>query len=98
VSATVVSPTKPRRASRGGGGLGELWRVIVLNDNHNTFEGVARALSAVLPGISYDQGMSFAVEIDGKGQAIVWCGHREPAEHYWSQLEARGLTMAPLEN
>jgi ATP-dependent Clp protease adaptor protein ClpS len=98
VSATLVSPTKPKRASRSGSGLGDLWRVIVLNDNHNTFEGVARALSEVLPGVSYDGGMRFAVEIDGSGQAIVWSGHREPAELYWSQLEARGLTMAPLES
>ena len=98
MSATLVSPTKPKRATRGGAGLGELWRVIVLNDDHNTFEGVARALSSVLPGVSYDVGMRLAKEIDGTGQAIVWSGHREPAEHYWAQLEARGLTMAPLES
>jgi ATP-dependent Clp protease adaptor protein ClpS len=96
VSATLVSPTK--RASGSGSGLGDLWRVIVLNDNHNTFEGVARALSSVLPGVSYEGGMRLAVEIDSSGQAIVWSGHREPAELYWTQLEARGLTMAPLES
>ena len=98
VSATLVSPTKPKRAARRAGGLGELWRVIVLNDDHNTFEGVARALSSVLPGVSYDAGMQLAEAIDGIGQAIVWSGHREPAEHYWVLLEARGLTMAPLES
>jgi ATP-dependent Clp protease adaptor protein ClpS len=98
VPATLVSPTKPKRAVRGGGGLGEFWRVIVLNDDHNTFDGVARALSSVLPGVSYDAGMRLAEEIDRAGQAIVWSGHREPAELYWVQLEARGLTMAPLEN
>jgi ATP-dependent Clp protease adaptor protein ClpS len=98
VSATLVSPTKPKRARRGGGGLGELWRVIVLNDNHNTFDGVARALSFVLPGMGFDEGMRLATEIDRTGQAIVWSGHRELAELYWSQLEVRGLTMAPLES
>ncbi len=98
MSATLVSPTKPKRAARGGGGLGELWRVIVLNDDHNTFDSVARALSSVLPGVSYDAGMRLAEEIDRTGQAIVWSGHRERAEHYWAQLEARGLTMAPLES
>ena len=98
VSATLVSPTKPKRTARRGGGLGELWRVIVLNDDHNTFEGVARALSAVLPGVSYDAGMRLAEEIDRIGQAIVWGGHREAAELYWAQLEAKGLTMAPLES
>ena len=35
-----------------GSGLDDHWRVIVLNDDHNTFEGVARALSRTLPGVS----------------------------------------------
>ncbi len=83
---------------RGGGtGHGKPWRVIVLNDHHNTFEGVAFALSSVLPGVSYDRGMDLANRIHSSGQAIVWSGHKEQAELYWSQLEAFGLTMAPLE-
>ncbi|MGD0166654.1 MAG: ATP-dependent Clp protease adaptor ClpS [Gaiellaceae bacterium] len=98
MSATLVSPTKPKRSSRRSSGLDDLWRVIVLNDDHNSFEGVAQALSSVLPAVSYDDGMRLAVEIDRTGQAIVWTGHREPAELYWTQLEARGLTMAPLES
>jgi ATP-dependent Clp protease adaptor protein ClpS len=80
-----------------GSGLGGEWRVIVLNDDHNTFEGVARALSETLPGVSYDQGMSMANKIHNSGQAIVWSGAREPAELYWEQLRGSGLTMAPLE-
>jgi ATP-dependent Clp protease adaptor protein ClpS len=71
--------------------------VIVLNDNHNTFEHVARTLSSVLPGVSLDHGHRIAEAIHQTGQAIVWTGPREPAEHYWQQLEAAGLTMAPLE-
>ena len=30
------------------------------------------------------------------GQAVVWSGRRERAEHYWQQLSDFGLTMAPL--
>jgi ATP-dependent Clp protease adaptor protein ClpS len=71
--------------------------VVVLNDDHNTFQGVAVALSSVLPGVSYDKGMSFANRIHDTGQAIVWSGDREPAELYWTQLRDFGLTMAPLE-
>jgi ATP-dependent Clp protease adaptor protein ClpS len=71
--------------------------VIVRNDNHNTFEGVAFALSSVLPGVSYDRGMVLANRIHSTGQAIVWSGQKEQAELYWSQLEGFGLTMAPLE-
>jgi ATP-dependent Clp protease adaptor protein ClpS len=80
-----------------GGGLGGEWRVIVLNDNHNTFEGVARALSNVIPGLSYAGGMGIANQIHNSGQAIVWSGPKEPAELYWEQLKGAGLTMAPLE-
>ena len=72
--------------------------MIVLNDNHNTFEGVAFALSSTCcPGVSYDQGMALANTIHNQGQAIVWTGAREPAEHYWELLKEAGLTMAPLE-
>jgi ATP-dependent Clp protease adaptor protein ClpS len=71
--------------------------VIVLNDNHNTFEGVAFALARVIPGVSYESGMELANRIHNSGQAIVWSGHREAAELYWSQLNDYGLTMAPLE-
>jgi ATP-dependent Clp protease adaptor protein ClpS len=88
---------KPRVAGPDETGVGGHWRVIVLNDEHNTFEGVATALSTVLPGVSYDQGMSLANEIHNRGRAIVWSGARELAEHYWEQLSGRGLTMAPLE-
>jgi ATP-dependent Clp protease adaptor protein ClpS len=80
-----------------GGGLGGDWRVIVLNDDHNTFEGVARALSNVIPGLSYEGGMSMANKIHNSGQAAVWSGPKEPAELYWEQLKGAGLTMAPLE-
>jgi ATP-dependent Clp protease adaptor protein ClpS len=94
--ATLTPPRE--RARRGSGtGRGSAWRVIVLNDDHNTFQGVAYALSSVLPGVTYDQGMSLANRIHGSGQAIVWSGEKEPAELYWTQLRDFGLTMAPLE-
>jgi ATP-dependent Clp protease adaptor protein ClpS len=85
------------RTSGPGDDLGGNWRVIVLNDNHNTFEGVATALSRVIPGVSLDQGYQIADRIHNSGQAIVWTGQKEPAEHYWEQLKDAGLTMAPLE-
>jgi len=96
MSGTLTPPRE--RVRRGGGtGLGKPWRVIVLNDDHNTFQGVAFALSSVLPDVSYDRGMQLANRIHDTGRAIVWSGHREQAELYWSELEGFGLTMAPLE-
>ena len=94
---TMETTIELPRVSDPGSDLGGHWRVIVLNDDHNTFEGVARALSTVLPGVSYDQGMGMANQIHNTGQAIVWSGPREPAELYWEQLNDAGLTMAPLE-
>jgi ATP-dependent Clp protease adaptor protein ClpS len=71
--------------------------VIVLNDDHNTFEHVAGTLANVIPGVSLDAGHRFAEQIHRTGQAIVWAGPREPAELYWPQLKDAALTMAPLE-
>ncbi len=97
MSPATQTPTRERETRGPGGGLGEPWHVIVLNDGHNTFEGVAFALSAVLPGVGYDRGLAFANRIHTSGRAIVWSGHKERAEHYWSQLRGHGLTMAPLD-
>ena len=94
---STLTPPKERTRRSTGSGTGGAWRVIVLNDNHNTFEGVAFALAQTIPGVDYDRGMALANRIHNTGQAIVWSGHRELAELYHSQLEAYGLTMAPLE-
>ncbi len=93
---TTETVERPRTGGPGSG-LGGNWRVIVLNDDHNTFDHVARTLADVIPGISLDQGYRLAERIHAGGQAIVWTGPREPAELYWEQLKAYGLTMAPLE-
>jgi ATP-dependent Clp protease adaptor protein ClpS len=94
---STLAPPKERLDRGDRSGLGRAWRVIVLNDDHNTFEGVAFALSSVLPGVDYDGGMRLANRIHNSGQAIVWSGDREAAELYWEQLSGHGLTMAPLE-
>ena len=80
-----------------GSGVGGEWRVIVLNDDHNTFDHVASTLARVIPGASLESGYRFAEQIHSGGQAIVWSGQKEPAELYWEQLDSAGLTMAPLE-
>jgi ATP-dependent Clp protease adaptor protein ClpS len=94
MSTTTVE--KPR-ASGPGTDLGGNWLVIVKNDDHNTFDHVANTLARVIPGVSVERGYRIADEIHNTGQAIVWSGPREPAEHYWGQLKDAGLTMAPLE-
>jgi ATP-dependent Clp protease adaptor protein ClpS len=80
-----------------GSGTGRLWRVIVLNDNHNTFDHVAETLSRFIPEVSLSEGYRLADRIHRSGSAIVWSGPREDAEGYWVSLDGAGLTMAPLE-
>jgi ATP-dependent Clp protease adaptor protein ClpS len=94
MSTTTVE--KPRSAGPDTG-LGGNWMVIVRNDDHNTFDHVANTLARVVPGVSVERGYGIADEIHTTGQAVVWSGPREPAEHYWQQLKEAGLTMAPLE-
>jgi ATP-dependent Clp protease adaptor protein ClpS len=93
VGQTIEKP----RVSGPGSGLGGNWRVIVRNDDHNTFDHVARTLSRFIPGISLSKGYAIADAIHNTGQAIVWTGMKEIAELYWEQLRDSGLTMAPLE-
>jgi ATP-dependent Clp protease adaptor protein ClpS len=92
-SETVEVP----RVREPGSGLDDNWRVIVLNDDHNTFDHVAHTLARTIPGVSVPGGYAFADTIHNTGQAIVWTGLKETAELYWEQLDTAGLTMAPLE-
>jgi ATP-dependent Clp protease adaptor protein ClpS len=94
VSQTIEVP----RTGGPGSGVGGAWKVIVKNDNHNTFDHVAQTLARVLPGVNLDRGYAFADQINNRGLAIVWTGHREAAEHYWEELRSGSLTMAPLEH
>ncbi|MBK5230754.1 MAG: ATP-dependent Clp protease adaptor ClpS [Thermoleophilia bacterium] len=91
-SETIERPVTREPGSKWGG----LWHVIVRNDDHNTFDGVAHTLSRTLPGVTLADGYRFADAIHNTGGAIVWSGQLEPAELYWEQLCDRGLTMAPL--
>ena len=71
--------------------------MIVRNDDHNTFDHVARTLARFIPGVTLARGHQIANVIHNSGKAIVYSGLQEPAELYWAQLKSAGLTMAPLE-
>ena len=72
-------------------------RVIVLDDDFNTFEHVANCLQAIIPGMNKERSWELAVEVDSEGSAEVWRGPFEQAELYHHQLQSQGLTMAPIE-
>ena len=83
------SKTKKRKYSEA--------RIIVLDDNFNTFEHVANCLVRIIPGISEKKSWLLALEVDREGSAEVWRGPFEQAELYHQQLVRKGLTMAPIE-
>lgn len=73
------------------------YRVVVLNDDVNTFQHVVDCLVKYIPAMTPDRAWSLAQRIDGEGSAVVWVGPQEQAELYHMQLGGEGLTMAPLQ-
>ena len=72
-------------------------RIIVLDDNFNSFEHVANCLVTIIPGMSEKRSWELAVEVDKEGSAELLRGPPEQAELYHQQLVSKGLTMAPIE-
>ena len=72
-------------------------KVIVLDDNFNSFQHVANCLLTIIPGMSKKRSWDLAVKVDMTGSAEVWRGPFEQAELYHQQLVSNGLTMAPIE-
>ena len=57
---------RPRTSGPGDDTHGN-WQVIVLNDDHNTFDHVAKTLARVIPGVNLDAGHRFADQIHNSG-------------------------------
>ena len=72
-------------------------RVIVLDDNFNSFQHVSNCLQTIIPGMSEKRSWDLAVKVDKLGSAEVWRGPFEQAELYHQQLVNKGLTVAPIE-
>lgn len=73
------------------------FKVIVLDDDVNTYQHVVESLVRHLPGMQPDRAWELAHRIDSEGSAVVWSGPQEQAELHHQQLGAEGLTMAPLQ-
>jgi ATP-dependent Clp protease adaptor protein ClpS len=94
VTAPTVSPKQTNQVTRKPY---PNYKVIVLNDDFNTFGHVASCLMKYIPGMTGDRAWELTNQVHFEGQAIVWVGPQEPAELYHQQLGRAGLTMAPLE-
>lgn len=97
-SATGTSPAiAPTRSSQTTPKTYPNYKVIVLDDDFNTFQHVASCLMKCIPGMTGDRAWKLTNQVHFEGQAIVWVGPFEQAEFYHLQLKREGLTMAPLE-
>ena len=72
-------------------------RVIVLDDNFNTFQHVANCLLKIIPSMNEQRAWELTIKVDETGLAEVWRGNIEQEELYHEQLISEGLTMAPIE-
>lgn len=93
-AAPTITPEKTRQTTRQPY---PNYKIIVLNDDVNTFQHVAECLVKYIPGMGPDQAWHLTNQIHYEGQALVWVGPLEQAELYHTQLTRAGLTMAPLE-
>lgn len=73
------------------------YKVIVLNDDFNTFEHVSNCLMKYIPGMTEATAWELTNQVHYEGLATVWIGPLEQAELYHDQLKRADLTMAPLE-
>lgn len=94
---TATPTVAPSRSSQTVRKTYPNFKVIVLNDDFNTFEHVANCLIKYIPHMTPDRAWQLTHQVDSEGQAIVWVGPQEQAELYHMQLSREGLTMAPLE-
>jgi len=72
-------------------------RIVVLDDNFNTFQHVANSLLKIIPGMTEKRAWDLTIKVDKIGSAEVWKGNIEQAELYHEQLISKGLSMAPIE-
>jgi len=64
-------------------------RVIVLDDDVNTFQHVAECLVRHLPGMLPDRAWELARRIDGEGSAVVWWDRRNRPSYTTSCWEPK---------
>ncbi len=96
--AMATAPTlAPDKASQTTSKTYPNYKIIVLNDDFNTFPHVAECLMKYVPNMTSDRSWELTHQIHNEGQAIVWVGPQEQAELYHQQLSRAGLTLAPLE-
>lgn len=68
-------------------------KVIVHNNDHNTFDEVIAVLMAAVPGLGLEAAIGFTYEIHLTGAAVVFVGDVEEAENCARKIRAIGLKV-----
>lgn len=83
-SEPKTDPAKPKQLPP--------WKVLLHNDDVNTYEFVTRTLYELTP-LNWDQSLEKTDEAHKKGLSLVLTAHKERAELYQDQLKSKGLTV-----
>jgi ATP-dependent Clp protease adaptor protein ClpS len=86
---TIVTPTKPREQHDQKVKRLPPYAVVVLNDDHHTFEYVIETFTKVF-GYNLQKCVMLAKHIHEQGRTIVWTGPKEVAELKKEQIESAG--------
>lgn len=70
------------------------WNVVLHNDWNNSMPHVVLVLKKVIPGMSYKRATKIMWEAHTRGKATVKRCHKELAELYKEQLQAKGLSVS----
>jgi ATP-dependent Clp protease adaptor protein ClpS len=87
-----VIEKKTEEGRSGPGDNNQNYRVVLINDDHNTFEHVTECLQKIIPGMSHVLAQKLTVDAHENGSAVVWTGPKEIAEMYYDALRGEGLT------
>ena len=87
-----AAPTLPRRRDLDfDEGSGNLWDVLLHNDDIHTFDYTIQALAKCVP-ITRKKAHTIVVEVHSKGMARVWQGWKPRAKMLCICLQSKGLT------
>jgi len=91
-----MAESKSKKSSKNKDSKPALWDVVVLDDNHNTADGVVESLMEVIPRMDNRRACRITNQIELNGKGVVWTGKRKAASFYCEQLAELGLTMDKL--
>lgn len=92
-AAPTITPTLPQTGFR----LRVEWlpphKVVVHNNNTNTFDEVIAVLLRAVPGCSFMEARNLTYEVHMTGAAVVYCGDLDVAEACAGQIRAIGIKV-----